>query len=64
MYTRKVLYFDKMKLEVGNIMYSTHEIAKSGMINKDSKIVFRSACSKYTILVEISKEMFDLNHEN
>lgn len=44
-------------------MHNNEEIRRTGIITKNTKIIFRSGCSKYTILVEISKEMFELNED-
>lgn len=54
-YNRKTLYFDQLKLEFTNLMQNNEEIRKTGIITKNTKIIFRSGCAKYTILVEISK---------
>lgn len=34
---------------------------KSGIVNKRTKIVYRSLSSNYSILIEISKEVFEFN---
>lgn len=39
-------------------MHNDKEIRKTGIIDKNTKIIFRSGCAKYTILVELSQEMF------
>lgn len=39
------------------------EIAKSGMVGKSTKLIYRTACSKYSILFEICEEMFELNEK-
>lgn len=43
------------------MMRSNSEIVKTGFITKNTKLIFRSACSKTAILVELSKETFELN---
>lgn len=62
-YNRKALFFDKLQLEVTNLLHQDDEARKMGVLTKDTKIIFRSGCAKYTILIEISKEMFELNEE-
>jgi hypothetical protein len=54
-YNRKTLYFDQLQLEFTNLMHNNEEVRKTGIITKNTKIIFRSGCAKYTILVEISK---------
>ena len=60
-YSRKFLYFDEIKLEVTTLMKNNSEVVKSGLIDNNTKIIFRSACAKSTILIEIAKETFELN---
>ncbi len=43
------------------MLKSNQEILKTGFITKNTKLIFRSGCSKTAILVELSKEAFDLN---
>ncbi len=42
-------------------MKNNQEVLKTGFITKNTKLIFRSACAKTAILVELSKETFDLN---
>lgn len=44
---------------------NSNELIRRGVISSATKVIYRTGCSKYTILLEISKETFeiDLNQE-
>lgn len=60
-YLKKTLYFDEIALEVHAMMRSSQCIVKSGIIDKNTKIIFRTSCSKLTVGIELSIETFQLN---
>lgn len=43
------------------MMRSNQSIVKSGIIDKNTKIIFRTSCSKLTVGIELSIETFQLN---
>ena len=45
------------------MMKSNTTIVKSGIIDKNTKMIFRTNCSKLTIGIEISVESFHLNEK-
>ena len=45
------------------MMRNNQTIAKSGIIDKNTKIIFRSNCCKLTIGIEFSIETFQLNEK-
>jgi hypothetical protein len=53
-FLKKALYFDEISLEVMGMMRSNQTIVKTGIIDKSTKIVFRTSCSKLTVGVELS----------
>jgi hypothetical protein len=60
-YLRKTLYFDEIAIEVSSLMRNNQTVVKSGVIDKNTKIIFRSNCCKVTIGIEIAIETFELN---
>lgn len=62
-YNRKVTNFHELKLHFTNMINKKGEIAKSGMVDKKTKLIYRTTCSKYSILFEICEEMFELNEQ-
>lgn len=46
------------------MMKTSQIIVKSGIIDKNTKIIFRTSCSKLTVGVELSTETFQLNEKN
>jgi hypothetical protein len=39
----------------------SNELIKRGVISHHTKIIYRTSCSKYKILLELSKETFELD---
>jgi|JI6StandDraft_1071083.scaffolds.fasta_scaffold06633_13 hypothetical protein len=42
-------------------MMNSNELIKRGVINPATKVIYRTGSSKYTILLELSKETFEID---
>ena len=60
-YLRKVLHFDMVSLEVSAMLRNNQTVVKSGLIDKNTQIIFRTNCSKMSICVELASETFQLD---
>ena len=60
-FLKKSLYFDEIGLEVISMIRPNQAIVKNGIIDKQTKVIFRTGCSKLTVGVEVSVETFQLN---
>jgi hypothetical protein len=57
-YLKKTIYFDEIGLEVIAMLKNNQNVAKSGLIDKNTKLIFRTNCSKLSIAIELSIETF------
>ena len=62
-FLKKSLQFDEIGLEVMSMIRPNQAITKSGIIDKHTKVIFRTSCSKLTVGIEIAVESFQLNEK-
>jgi len=65
-YTSKILYFQGLKVTIALLLTNKgkgeEDIVNTGIITKNTTIVYRSLSSQMTFLIEVSKEVLDVDN--
>lgn len=60
-YPLKTLSFEKIRVQIFNLL-SNGDIPKMGILTQNTKVIYRTGSSNHTILIEFTRDMFDLDY--
>ena len=60
-YPLKIIEFEKIRVQIFSLL-SSGDIPRMGILTKNTKVIYRTGSSTHTILIEFTKDMFDLDY--